>query len=102
MIESQINYILDCLRMMDRRNVQSIEIRAEVEEKYNNEMQRRMKGTVWTAGGCVSWYLDARGHNTTLWPGFTFEFRYRTRYFDPQHYILSQRVPAHVGASAAV
>jgi len=28
-----------------------------------------MRGAVWTAGGCDSWYLDATGRNSTLWPG---------------------------------
>ena len=95
MIEAQTHYILDCLRMMAQRHVQTIEIRPENEEAYNKEMQQRMRGTVWTSG-CASWYLDARGHNTTLWPGFTFEFWYRTYRFDPQHYnVLPQRVAVH-------
>ena len=87
MIESQITYILDCLRTIDRRNLRAIEVRPETQEAFKTEMQQRMQGTVWTLG-CSSWYLDARGHNTTLWPGFTFEFRRRTRHFDPQHYDL--------------
>jgi cation diffusion facilitator CzcD-associated flavoprotein CzcO len=96
MIESQISYILDCLKTIDRRGEQVVEVRASSEISYNLEMQRRMKGTVWTSG-CSSWYLDAQGHNTTIWPGFTFEFRRRTRHFDPQRYILQPRrapVPA--------
>ena len=32
-----------------------------------------MKRTVWTTGGCASWYLDAHGRNTTLWPRTTFD-----------------------------
>ena len=36
-------------------------------------------GSVWTAGGCVSWYLDATGRNTANWPGYTFEFMWKTR-----------------------
>jgi cation diffusion facilitator CzcD-associated flavoprotein CzcO len=87
MIESQISYILDCLQMMDRRKLQAVEVQPEVEKTFISEMERRMPGTVW-ASGCKSWYLDARGQNTTLWPGFTFEFRRRTRHFDPQHYHL--------------
>jgi len=87
MIEAQITYILDCLRTMDRRNLRAVEVRPETQEAFKTEMQQRMQGTVWTSG-CSSWYLDARGHNTTLWPGFTFEFRRRTRHFDPQHYDL--------------
>ncbi|MEO8955404.1 MAG: flavin-containing monooxygenase [Ktedonobacteraceae bacterium] len=97
MIESQISYILDCLHTMDRRHLQSIEVRPEMQEAFNMEMQQRMRGTVWTSG-CSSWYLDANGRNTTLWPGFTFEFWHRTRHFDPQHYdVISQPASARVG-----
>ncbi|GER86109.1 flavin-binding monooxygenase [Dictyobacter vulcani] len=87
MIESQLSYILDCLRIMHKRDIQSVEVKPTVEANFIQEMQQRMKGTVW-ASGCVSWYLDARGHNTTLWPGFTFEYRHRTRRFNTQHYTL--------------
>jgi hypothetical protein len=47
-----------------------------------------MKRTVWTTGGCVSWYLDSQGRNTTLWPSYTFRFRRLTRRFDPSDYHL--------------
>ncbi|MGH2497147.1 MAG: flavin-containing monooxygenase, partial [Ktedonobacteraceae bacterium] len=90
MIESQVKYILDCLRTMSRRNLQTVEVRPEIQEAFNTEVQRRMQSTVWTSG-CASWYLDARGRNTTLWPGFTFDFRRRTRHFDPRHYRLIPR-----------
>jgi len=90
MIESQIAYILDCLRTMDKGDLQTIEIQPQQEDSFNTEMQRRMKGTVW-ASGCASWYLDANGRNTTIWPGFTIEFRRRTRRFDVQHYNMLHR-----------
>ena len=47
-----------------------------------------VEGTVWTAGGCASWYIDSHGRNTTLWPGFTFKFRELTKRFDREHYEL--------------
>ena len=93
MIESQISYILDCLHTMDRKNLQTIEVRPEIQEVFNTELQQRMQGTVWTSG-CASWYLDATGRNTTIWPGFTFEFRHRTRRFDARNYdVLRRPVP---------
>ncbi len=102
MIESQLNYILDCLRTMDRRNLGVVEVRPEIQEAFNIEMQKRMQGTVWTSG-CKSWYLDANGHNTTLWPGFTFEYRRRIRHFDPQHYnLIPQQVSTQVGKVASM
>ena len=46
----------------------------------------RMRGTVWTSGGCSSWYLDRTGRNSTLWPGATLSFRRRVERFDPREY----------------
>ena len=47
-----------------------------------------MRARCGSTGGCASWYLDANGRNTTLWPDFTWRFRQRTRRFDPAHYVL--------------
>ncbi|MBN1529298.1 MAG: hypothetical protein JW895_09585, partial [Thermoleophilaceae bacterium] len=44
------------------------------------------EGTVWVSGGCKSWYIDANGHNSTLWPTFTWPYRRRTRHFDEAQY----------------
>jgi cation diffusion facilitator CzcD-associated flavoprotein CzcO len=95
MIESQLKYIMGCLQMMDRQNLQAVDVQPEIQEAFNKEVQQRMGGTIW-ASGCTSWYLDANGRNTTLWPGFTFEYRRRIRHFDPEHYNL---IPAHDRAS---
>jgi cation diffusion facilitator CzcD-associated flavoprotein CzcO len=97
MIESELAYVLDCLRLMERRGIQAVELRPEAQDAYNREVQRRMQGTVWVSG-CASWYLDAHGHNTTLWPGFTFEYRWRTRRFDPANY---QFMVSRVGVRSA-
>ncbi len=94
MIESQLAYILDCLRLMERRGVQAVEVRPEAQAAFNAELQRRMQGTVWTSG-CSSWYLDANRHNSTLWPGFTWEYRRRTRRFDVANYRLTVRSESH-------
>ncbi|HXR66541.1 MAG TPA: NAD(P)/FAD-dependent oxidoreductase [Ktedonobacteraceae bacterium] len=88
MIESHVTYILDCLRTMERNNWRTVEVKPEIQETFNAEMQQRMRGTVWSSG-CKSWYLASGGRNTTLWPGFTFEFRRRTRHFDRQSYQAS-------------
>ncbi len=93
MIESQLAYILDCLRVMDRRGLGAVDVRLDAQDAYNDELQRRMRRTVW-ASGCASWYLAANGRNTTLWPGFTWEYRLRTRRFDPKNYnVIPKPVP---------
>jgi cation diffusion facilitator CzcD-associated flavoprotein CzcO len=85
-IESQVAYVMDALRKMDARSLSSIDVRQEVQDVFNAEVQDRMEGTVWTSGGCGSWYLDENGRNTTLWPGFSFELRWRTRRVDLECY----------------
>jgi cation diffusion facilitator CzcD-associated flavoprotein CzcO len=86
MIESQISYVIDALRTMGARQASTVEVRREPFEAYNAELQSKMTRTVWNTGGCASWYLDAEGRNTTLWPDFTWKFRQRTRRFDAEHY----------------
>jgi len=94
MIESQLNYLMDALHTMDEHGLATVEVRREAQAKYNGDLQRRMDRTIWTTGGCASWYLDAHGRNTTLWPGFTFTFRQLTRQFDHAAYDSTAEVDA--------
>jgi cation diffusion facilitator CzcD-associated flavoprotein CzcO len=87
MIESSINYVVDALETMRRRGIAAVDVRADVMARYNADLARKLTGTVWDSG-CASWYLDQNGRNVALWPGFTFEFRRRTRHFDAKHYAL--------------
>jgi cation diffusion facilitator CzcD-associated flavoprotein CzcO len=88
MMESQYPYVIDALRTMNRLGLVSVEPRPEAQEAFNAEVQARMPGTVWTSGGCQSWYLDAHGRNTTLWPDFTWKYRLRARRFAVGDYVL--------------
>jgi cation diffusion facilitator CzcD-associated flavoprotein CzcO len=93
MIESQVEYVLDALRTMDARGLASVDVRREAQDAFNAELQERLRGTVWSTGGCASWYLDDTGRNTTLWPGSTWPFRRRTRRFDATAYTLQAGRP---------
>jgi cation diffusion facilitator CzcD-associated flavoprotein CzcO len=79
MIESQLAYIADGVTKAEAAGGR-FEVRPEVAAAYNAELQRKLPGTVW-GSGCSSWYLDGQGRNLTLWPGFTFDYRRRTREF---------------------
>lgn len=85
MIESQVAYIVDAVRRMRAGGWRSVEVRAAAQAQYNERLHARFAGTVWETG-CTSWYRTATGKNTTLWPGFTLEYRLRTRRFRPRHY----------------
>ena len=88
MIEAQIDYLLDALRVREERGAAALELRQPVFEQWTREVQAKAAGTVWNSGGCSSWYLDEEGRNTTLWPDLTFRFRQRTRRFDLENYEL--------------
>lgn len=90
MIEAQISYVVKALRTLARLDASSIEVRVDVLERFNQELQSKMEGSVWTHGGCSSWYLDEHGRNATLWPDFTWKFKLATRRFDPTDYIIER------------
>ena len=79
MVEAQVGYVMRRLSQMRIRRLRSIEIAPEVQRAYADEMQTRLASTVWQAGGCMSWYQDAQGRNTTLWPGTVIEYRRRKK-----------------------
>ncbi|MEU5315283.1 NAD(P)/FAD-dependent oxidoreductase [Streptomyces sp. NPDC021056] len=87
MIESQLNYLADFVRQLDVLGGRAaLDARPSAVHAWNRRVQERMKRTVWNTGGCTSWYLDAGGRNTTIWPGTTTEFRRATRRVDLAEY----------------
>ena len=86
MIESQINYVLSCLRPILRGDVGGFDVRQDVQDEFNREIQSQLSGAVWSAGGCRSWYIDANGVNRTVWPEFTGKYWWRTRKIDTSDY----------------
>ncbi len=88
MLESQVAYVTDAIQTMHARSLKSLEVRRAVQDEWNAELHGKLGNTVWTQGGCASWYQTSTGKVTTLWPGFTFEYRWRTRRFDAHNYAL--------------
>ncbi len=86
MIESQLAYVLDAIRQMRARRLGAVEVKPERQAAYNRAIQTRLQRSIWSSGGCKSWYLNENGKNTTLWPGFTFRFRQQVAQFDIDSY----------------
>jgi cation diffusion facilitator CzcD-associated flavoprotein CzcO len=90
MIESQVQHVLSCLRLLSEEKAEVIEVRPGAQRRSNDRVQRRLRKAVWNEGGCKSWYLDDKGVNRTLWPGFTFEYWARVRRARRRDYTLSR------------
>jgi cation diffusion facilitator CzcD-associated flavoprotein CzcO len=79
-MESQFSYILQYVRSLKINNIKYLDVRKSVQDQFNRRVQKRMSTTVWSSG-CSSWYLAPNGKNTTLWPGFSWEYRLTTARF---------------------
>lgn len=100
MIESQIAYVMDGLEKMAGAGIAAVEPKRVLQTAWNDKLQTDLQGTVWNAGGCSSWYLDASGRNTTLWPTFTLPFRRRLSRFDLSEYDVQPAARETVAVSA--
>jgi cation diffusion facilitator CzcD-associated flavoprotein CzcO len=91
MLESQSRHIAAAVSAMREAGAATIEVRPEANERFLSQLRRRQRNTVWATGGCSSWYLDEQGRDPTNWPGYTIEYRRRTRRIDPAVYRLAGR-----------
>jgi cation diffusion facilitator CzcD-associated flavoprotein CzcO len=98
-LEAQLEYIVQALGHMARVGASSLDVRPETQSAYNRDVQARLASSVWTDGGCRSWYLDPDGGTSVLWPGHTGAFRKALRHFDPADYQID--VPVTEPAAVA-
>ncbi len=102
MIESQIRYVAQAIAAVDKAGVQALAPTREAQDRFNAELQKKLDDTVWSTGGCQSWYLDEHGRNRTLWSGMTWQYWLATRRLDPGEYRFTtagDRDRATVGAA---
>ncbi|WP_102128430.1 flavin-containing monooxygenase [Deinococcus planocerae] len=86
MMEAQIDYIVAALEHLGREHLLALEPRPEAQAEYSEGLQGKLRDSVWNVGGCTSWYIDATGRNSSLWPERAARFRQTLRRFDPSLY----------------
>lgn len=94
MLERQARYIVQAVRELTREPGRYLEVRSDVECRFDDEIQRRLRRSVWTL--CRSWYRNSNGRVTTNWPGLVSEYHRRTRRLDLTDYRIST-APAAAG-----
>ncbi|MFI9506732.1 flavin-containing monooxygenase [Nocardia sp. NPDC052566] len=95
MIESQIHYVLQAIRLAQSQGAAALAPRRAAQDRFNARLQHGLSRSVWSTGGCKSWYLDEHGNNRTLWSGFTWQYWLRTRRLDPAEYEFFGPRPSH-------
>ena len=94
--EAQIAHVLGAIRRIKQQRLRYVTVRPDVQDRYNDRLQGRMKYMVWGTG-CTSWYLSKDGGNHALFPGLAVEYVARTRRFKASDY----EIAAFDAASAA-
>jgi cyclohexanone monooxygenase len=66
-LEAQTAYIRRLLDVMDAQGLRSVDVKREVHDRYNAEIQSAMAGTVWLAN-CNNYYRHPNGKIVTQFP----------------------------------
>jgi cation diffusion facilitator CzcD-associated flavoprotein CzcO len=93
MIEAHLQYISSAIQAIREHKLASVDVKREVQDRFNRKLHARMAKTIWTTGGCKSWYQTSAGKVVALWPGSTYDFRKRTAQFDLAKYDTTVSVP---------
>jgi cation diffusion facilitator CzcD-associated flavoprotein CzcO len=72
-MEAQIDYIVEAISTVFQFGWKALDVRPEVQARYNEDIQRRLQSTTWNSG-CQSWYLTEDGFNATMYPGFATQY----------------------------
>ena len=91
MIESQVNYILQLIKLTDESNKKAIVVKDEVQKKFNEKMETLLNSTVWQSG-CISWYQQDGGKNFALWPTYTWKYWMQTKSINPNDFRLIKSI----------
>jgi cation diffusion facilitator CzcD-associated flavoprotein CzcO len=92
MIECQTGYLGQAVELLADGRLNAVEVRPEVADRFDRELQERLSRSVWAAG-CTSWYQTPSGRITANWPGRVSEYRQRTAVLEPTDYTAPPPAP---------
>lgn len=76
--EAQYDYVAMYTKRLLKKGLKYMDVKEDVQNRQFEEFQNRMKNSTWLSG-CKSWYLNEDGTNSTMWPGFSFEYVLRMK-----------------------
>lgn len=79
MIERQTEYIVQCIKAMQARELSAIEVMRAAQDRFNRDLQERLAQSTWADPNCNSWYKTPDGRITQNWYGDTREYRQATQ-----------------------
>ena len=106
MLEAQAGYVSKAISFLRAHRKSVLDVTAEAQRVYNGGLDVDLNRTVWNNGGCQSWYIDASGRNSVMWPTFTRTYRSMMARFVARDYritdvVRDDRSPALADLAAA-
>ncbi len=90
-IEMQINYIMDLLRKMNRQGIGAAEIRRDVHDAYNADVEKAHENMVWTHPGMQTYYRNRKGRVTVNFPYRNVDLFGMTREAKLEQFVTEER-----------
>ncbi len=94
-IEGQLDYAVRGITTILDNDLRYLDVREDVQRRYNERIQRRLTKTTWMSG-CRSWYLTKDGFNGSMYPGFATQYLRQMRNFRYEDYQAVARHAAGV------
>jgi len=86
--ECEAHYIVECVRMLLERGKQTLDVKREVHDAYNEKIDADNKMMAWGASTVNAWYKNEKGRVTQNWPYSLLEYWQWTREPNPDDYVL--------------
>ncbi|WP_404850525.1 flavin-containing monooxygenase [Dietzia kunjamensis] len=87
-LECQIRYIMDAIELMRSRDLGVVECKAEVNDRYNDAVDRQHARMVWTHPGMENWYRNPDGRVVAVLPWRINDYWKMTYRVDPDDFHL--------------
>lgn len=84
-VQGQIEYAVAGIKTILDRDLVSLDVRKDIQDRYNARVQKRLKRTTWMSG-CTSWYLSKDGFNGAMYPGFATQYLRQMKSFRAEDY----------------
>ena len=97
-VEGQLDYAVAGITTILKNNLRYLDVRADVQGRYNEVIQQRLTKTTWMSG-CNSWYLTADGFNASMYPGFATQYLRQMRDFQIADYTAHARSESDAGVA---
>jgi cation diffusion facilitator CzcD-associated flavoprotein CzcO len=87
MLECQVGHILRQIHRLDEEGATTIEVKRDVQTRYNEQLQRDLdRIEVWQQGACHGYYRSTTGRIVTQWPHTMTTYRELTERPHPEAY----------------